>query len=91
MSEKMSIHCFVSGLVQGVWFRANTKDQAMQLGLSGWVRNLPDGRVEVLACGEKEQLIQLYQWLQKGPEKAQVTNVSYEELPLQDHDQFHIK
>lgn len=91
MSQKLSIHCFVSGRVQGVWFRANTKDQATRLGLSGWVRNLPDGRVEVMACGEKEQLRQLYQWLQKGPEKARVSFVSYEELPLQDHDQFDVR
>jgi len=88
MLEKLSIHCFVSGKVQGVWFRASTQEKAKELNLTGWARNLPDGRVEVLACGEKESLMQLHHWLKQGPELAQVTQVTYEELPWQTFERF---
>jgi acylphosphatase len=90
MQGKICLHSFVSGLVQGVWFRASTQEQASQLGLTGWVRNLPDGRVEVLACGEREQVLALYEWLKKGPERAKVTEASYEEIAWEDYGQFAI-
>ena len=51
-----SLHCLISGKVQGVNFRSWTKDQAASIGLKGWVRNLDDGRVEVLAQGDEEAL-----------------------------------
>lgn len=86
--SRLCIHCYISGKVQGVWYRASTQTQAQQLGLTGWVRNLPDGRVEVLACGEREALAQLHAWLQRGPERAEVTGVSYEELPWEEHEGF---
>lgn len=88
MQNKLSIHCFVSGKVQGVWFRASTREFANQLGLTGWVRNLADGRVEVLACGNRENLSQLYNWLQQGPPLAKVEAVSYEERPWEEYDSF---
>lgn len=88
MQEKIGIHCFVSGLVQGVWFRAGTAEQAKKLGLTGWVRNLEDGRVEVLACGSKECVVQLYEWLKQGPPRAKVSEVTYEEMSWQKHDKF---
>jgi acylphosphatase len=88
MSEKMGIHCFVSGKVQGVWFRASTQDKAKELGLTGWARNLPDGRVEVLAFGEKEMLTALYEWLHEGPPMAKVTEVTYEEVPWKELERF---
>ena len=62
----------VSGKVQGVWFRASARDQAVALGLRGFARNLPDGRVEVLAAGDAEALEQLAQWLRLGPPLARV-------------------
>ncbi len=65
----------VSGRVQGVWFRQSTVVEARPLGLRGYVRNLPDGRVEVVACGAPEALARLEQWLQHGPPLAQVTGV----------------
>lgn len=80
MNEIIGIHCFVSGKVQGVWFRASTKEEAERLNLTGWVKNLPDGRVEVMACGKKEQVEQLWEWLQKGPRLAKVDKVDREEL-----------
>ncbi|MBX3708563.1 MAG: acylphosphatase [Gammaproteobacteria bacterium] len=83
MPDKICIHCFVSGKVQGVWFRASTQKQAQCLGLTGWVRNLPDGRVEVLACGKREDVVQLHTWLKHGPPLANVTDLAYEELPWQ--------
>lgn len=88
MSEKLTMHCFVSGKVQGVWFRAATQDQAKDLGLTGWARNLPDGRVEVVASGDQEKLKKLYEWLHQGPEKAEVTEVTYEELPWKEFERF---
>jgi acylphosphatase len=80
MSAQICLHYYVSGKVQGVWFRASTKEQADQLGLTGWVRNLADGRVEVLACGDKDKIVKLSAWLKHGPRLAKVTNVTYEEL-----------
>jgi acylphosphatase len=71
----------VRGRVQGVWFRASTREQAERLGLSGHALNLPDGRVEVLACGAGDALDQLATWLWQGPPLAEVKNVSSEELP----------
>jgi acylphosphatase len=62
----------VSGKVQGVWFRASARDQAVALGLRGFARNLPDGGVEVLAAGDAEALEQLAQWLRLGPPLARV-------------------
>jgi len=90
MDQKISLHCYVSGHVQGVWFRASTQERAKALGLTGWTRNLPDGRVEVFACGEKETLLQLYEWLKTGPELAKVTEVTYEEQVWEKHERFSI-
>lgn len=65
----------VSGRVQGVCFRACTREQAMARGLSGYARNLPDGGVEVLACGNASAIDALEQWLHKGPPAARVDEV----------------
>jgi len=67
--------CVVSGRVQGVFFRAATREQAIALGLSGHARNLTDGRVEVLACGEDEGVAALCAWLWSGPPQARVADV----------------
>jgi acylphosphatase len=66
---------FVSGRVQGVFFRASTRNQAEKLGLRGWAVNLPDGRVEVLAVGAAAAVRQLGAWLQEGPPAAKVLAV----------------
>jgi len=73
----------VSGRVQGVFFRASTRDTAKTCGLRGWARNLPDGSVEVLACGTESQLQQLHSWLQQGPPLAQVKGVTVETIDPQ--------
>lgn len=77
------IRCLISGRVQGVFFRASARHQAQQLGITGYARNQPDGRVEVLACGERESIDQFKAWLSKGPPSAEVTGVACEPLPEQ--------
>lgn len=67
----------VSGRVQGVYFRQSTREQAERLGLSGWVRNRDDGRVEGLACGDAVALEALRAWLQRGPVAARVDAVDW--------------
>jgi acylphosphatase len=66
----------VSGKVQGVFFRASARDQAQRLDLSGYAKNLADGSVEVIACGEAANLDALQRWLQTGPAAARVDSVS---------------
>lgn len=67
---------FVSGRVQGVFYRASTRTEALRLGLTGHARNLPDGRVEVLAIGEATAIAALATWLWRGPPAADVTEVT---------------
>ncbi len=74
----------VSGRVQGVFFRASTRDQALALGLRGFARNLPDGRVEVLAAGTDAAIDRLAAWLRQGPAMAQVDDL--ERLPALDEE-----
>ncbi|RKZ42729.1 MAG: acylphosphatase [Gammaproteobacteria bacterium] len=76
MENNISKNCFISGHVQGVSFRYYTRKQALGLGISGWARNLADGRVEVLACGEIKAVEKLCTWLHKGPPSAYVTEVN---------------
>jgi acylphosphatase len=84
-------HFKVSGRVQGVAFRAATLDEARRLGLTGWVRNLPNGDVEALACGEAAALELLERWLWRGPRAARVTAVNAADAPLQAFDDFAIR
>ena len=81
---KICIRCYVSGFVQGVWYRASTRQQALQLGVSGYARNLRDGRVEVLVCGEEENVFALRDWLWKGPPHAQVAGVDWQPVDYQE-------
>ena len=68
----------IAGIVQGVMFRREITDLARRLGLTGWVRNLPDGKVEALAEGEKSRLDELVQFCHIGPRAARVRNVEVE-------------
>jgi acylphosphatase len=88
MTSEICMHYYVSGKVQGVYFRAFTVEHAKRLGLRGFARNLPDGRVEVIACGTKEHVALFYAFLQQGPSRAKVTDVSYEEIAWQEHPDF---
>ena len=78
----VSVRCYVSGRVQGVFYRASARHQAEQLGITGYARNLADGRVEVLACGPKSSVDDLCTWLSKGPANAVVSNVTCEPVEV---------
>ena len=72
---KLQIHVVISGRVQGVWFRASTKEKAEQLGLTGWVKNTNDGKVEVMFEGEEKLIQKMLNWCHQGPPLANVENV----------------
>lgn len=69
------LHCYISGKVQGVWYRDTTRQVAQKLQITGYARNLDDGRVEVLACGEQDALDAFKEWFWQGPQLAKVTDV----------------
>jgi acylphosphatase len=81
----------VSGKVQGVFYRQSTKAKATELGITGYVRNLPNGDVYILATGESDQVNALIEWCWQGPNKAAVLNVNHEIQPLQTFDIFKIE
>jgi len=72
---KVRAHVYVSGIVQGVFFRSETQEEALRNGLTGWVRNLLDGRVEAVFEGEKELVERLIEFCRRGSPGAEVTNV----------------
>ena len=72
----------MSGRVQGVFYRASTRDRARELGVTGHAINLPDGRVEVLACGEPQAVSDLCRWLWQGSPASRVTVVEETELDV---------
>ncbi|MFZ6048659.1 acylphosphatase [Pseudomonas sp. CR3202] len=80
---RICLHGYVSGKVQGVYFRQSTQDQADRLELDGWVRNLSDGRVEVLVEGEEDAVRELAAWLEQGPADARVTGIELQDQPVQ--------
>ena len=85
-------HIFVEGRVHGVGYRANTRRIANQLGLKGWVRNLRDGRVEIMAEGEEEMVDRLIQWCYRGPTGAYVTKVNVDRMSsIGEFDGFTVK
>jgi acylphosphatase len=80
----------ISGRVQGVYFRASTQQQAIDYRLSGYARNLDDGNVEVLICGEEDNIEKMLIWLAHGPEQAKVTQFEHKKIPWQEHNFFSI-
>ena len=74
-SERARVRLRIEGRVQGVFFRTSTMDQAMRLGLKGWVRNCPDGSVEAVVEGEKKKIAELVEWCHHGPPGASVNDV----------------
>lgn len=81
-------HFVIRGRVQGVFYRASARARGLQLGLTGWARNLPDGSVASLACGPAEALADYERWLWQGPPAARVEQVSVQEASAQDLDGF---
>ena len=76
--SKSRVHLWIEGRVQGVWFRGSTKEEAERLGVSGWVRNLPDGRVEAVAEGDDDQVERFVKWCRQGPSMARVDDIRIE-------------
>ncbi len=76
--ERERARVYVSGQVQGVFFRDSTRQRAEELGLAGWVRNLPDGRVEALFDGPSERVREMVRWCKEGPSHAEVEDVDTE-------------
>ena len=83
VERRVCYRCLVAGRVQGVFFRAAAREQAMRLGVTGYARNLSDGRLEVMACGEPQAVAQLRDWLRTGPPRASVSGIACEPLDYQ--------
>ena len=77
-------HVFVTGRVQGVWFRESTRQRALELGVGGWVRNLPDGRVEAIFEGDAAAVRRAVDYVREGPRHARVDRVEVEENASED-------
>ncbi len=73
--DQVRVHLTIEGRVQGIFFRVSTVEEASRLRLKGWVRNCPDGSVEVVAEGRKKKIDEMIQWCHQGPPGAQVLNV----------------
>lgn len=85
-------HVFISGRVQGVFYRSNTRKKALELGLAGWVRNLWDGRVEAVFEGEESEIQKVIEWCHRGPAHSSVDKVEmYWEEPTGEFQTFSIR
>ena len=85
-----SVSIIVEGFVQGVYFRQSTKSKANELGITGEVKNKPDGTVHIIATGVRTRLNELIEWCWKGPDAAVVKNVKVEQIPLTRFSGFNI-
>ncbi len=85
-SSVITRKCIVSGRVQGVYYRATTANRARELGVTGHAKNLPDGRVEVLAVGEASAVNALVEWLWEGSTASKVTSVEAIEMMLEESE-----
>lgn len=91
MSNTRRVHVIVSGRVQGVFFRAYTRDEAVKLGLAGWVKNRPDGSVEALIEGDETSVEKMLRWFHRGSPHSSVKKVDItEESPVGDSSGFEI-
>ena len=81
----------VIGKVQGVFYRQSTQEKAQALGITGIVKNLPDGNVQIMATGTTDQLNELVSWCKQGPPRAVVTSVQVEKLTAQTYSNFSIQ
>tara|TARA_B100000745_G_C20150463_1_gene394459 strand:+ start:106 stop:384 length:279 start_codon:yes stop_codon:yes gene_type:complete len=88
-SNHRCIRAIVSGRVQGVCYRYSTQEQALARNISGYAKNLSNGDVEVIACGNQDEIGELIQWLRQGPTHAQVASVQIEEIDPPTHTGFH--
>ena len=91
MSDLTRAHVFVTGRVQGVYYRANTREQARQRGVDGWVRNLADGRVEAVFEGEEASVEAMVEWCHTGSPRAEVEGVEVEYEPPEGESGFEVR
>lgn len=80
--KKIRVHVYISGRVQGVGYRYSTFSQAQSLGLTGWVRNTPDRRVEAVFEGDENIVEEMISWCKKGPSMAFVSDIEILRLPF---------
>ena len=85
------IHLIVSGMVQGVNFRRNAQNKAIELGLKGYAKNLPDGNVEVVAEGDEEKLKELIEFIRKGPGVAKIEDIKITHKEPENFKNFDIR
>ncbi len=91
MVKNIRRHLIIEGRVQGVWFRESTRRQAASLGVSGWVKNRPEGTVEAVLEGPEDAVSRLVEWCKKGPSSASVTHLNEtEEVWRGEFDAFDI-
>ncbi|MDG5775421.1 acylphosphatase [Haloarculaceae archaeon H-GB2-1] len=91
MSDRTRAHVFVSGKVQGVFYRANTRDTAREKGVDGWVRNLDDGRVEAIFEGEESAVESMVEWCHEGSPAARVEDVEVDYEDPEGEDGFRVR
>ncbi len=84
-------HVFISGKVQGVFFRATTRKEAQKRGVNGWVKNLSDGRVEAVFEGEEDEIQEMIEFCHKGPERANVEDIEVEYEDAGGFEKFEIR
>lgn len=89
--ETVRVHVWVSGIVQGVFYRASTVEQARAAGVAGWVRNLPDGRVEAVLEGRPEAVERVLAWMRVGPPRAVVEGVEVMHEPPEGLSRFTVR
>jgi len=89
--DRVARHAWIRGAVQGVAFRWSTKQRARELGLAGWVRNLPDGRVEAWIEGEGPAVETMVAWLHRGPPAARVAGVDVAEEQATGAERFEVR
>jgi acylphosphatase len=87
----IAVHVRVSGRVQGVFYRAFTKDKARELGVKGWVRNIPGGGVEAVLEGERQKVGELLRHMKSGPAGSMVLGMEFSELECKNYEDFTIE
>ncbi len=85
------VKAVISGKVQGVFYRSGTRKKAQSMNLTGWIKNNDNGTVELIACGDEENLKTLIDWLWIGPDAATVDDVVWSEMSFERHDGFEIR
>ena len=90
-NNRIRAHVFISGHVQGVYYRANTRDTAREMGVDGWVRNLDDGRVEAVFEGKPDAVESMVEWCHEGSPRADVSDVELEYHEPEGVNEFEIR